>query len=60
MNRSMQTALVLAVLVLFILSPFAGLALLMGVMVIAAILWMISSLVQGIASGQEEFDNAEK
>ncbi|MDX2242598.1 MAG: hypothetical protein NW224_18065 [Leptolyngbyaceae cyanobacterium bins.302] len=53
MNRQWLTALVLGLLLLFIFSPFAALALLMVMLVGAIAFWLVASLLQGILTGSE-------
>jgi hypothetical protein len=51
MNRTLLTTLMLALLLLFVLSPFAGLASLMVVMLVGAFFFLIGNLFQAIISG---------
>jgi len=54
MNRQILSALIMGLLLLFLFSPFSALALLMVTLFVAAAVWIITSLVQGLTSGPEK------
>lgn len=59
MNKTLVTILLFAGLILFILSPFAGLASLMLVVLVAALFSTISTLVQILISGGTKKEHHE-
>ena len=54
MNRQILTAFILALVLLFIFSPFASLALLMLALLTATTVWMLAALVQGLLSSPDQ------
>ncbi len=53
MNKTLVTILLFAGLILFITSPFAGLASLMLVLLVSAFLWTSWTIIQILASGSD-------
>lgn len=54
MNRQILSALIMGLLLLLLFSPFAAIALLMGILFIAAAFWMVTALAQGIFSNTKK------
>lgn len=54
MNRNLTTILLVALLLLFLLAPFAGLAPLMLLLLVAGVIWGVGSLLQVLVFGEED------
>lgn len=60
MQRSLLAILLFLGLVLFVISPFAALANLMIVLLVAAFIWTISTIVQIFITGESSKNSAAK
>ena len=58
MNKTLVTVLLFAGLILFIISPFAGLASLMLVLLVSAFLWTFWTVVQTLVRGSDTKSDA--
>ncbi|MBF2009242.1 hypothetical protein ACF3DV_02645 [Chlorogloeopsis fritschii PCC 9212] len=58
MNKTLITTLLFVFLLLFIISPFASLASLMLLMLIAAFVFFVGNLVQAIIGGKKADNNS--
>jgi ABC-type antimicrobial peptide transport system permease subunit len=58
MNKTLITTLLFVFLLLFIISPFASLASLMLLMLIAAFVFFVGNLVQAILGGKKADNNS--
>lgn len=54
MNRNLATILLVSLLLLFLLAPFAGLAPLMLLLLVAGVVWVVGSLLQVLIFGEKD------
>ena len=59
MNKTLLSTLIFAFLILFILSPFAGLASLMLVLLIAAFLSLVGNILQAIIGSNSDLQSQQ-